>query len=300
MTPRTYATPSAFKAALEARIKATAPKSEDISRYRQLRIYDRFLARIFDHFGDRVVLKGGIAMELRLENARHTQDLDLGLFGSPNDLLLELRRAGQIDLGDYMTFEIDLHPRHPTIEGDGIVYEGQRFRTQAKLAGKIYGDLFGVDVAVGDSMACPPENLEGDDFFSFAGISRTSIRTLAREVHIAEKLHALTMPRPRENSRLKDLPDIALLGMTGPLSSSAVRAAVHATFTHRGTHLPPNELPVPPERWFQTYGVLAQENDLPWSTMDDLFQAASAFMNPLLQGDEGEWDPGTWTWRSRP
>jgi len=49
----------------------------DFNRRRQLLVFDRFLARIVDLFGDAMTLKGGVAMELRLERARATRDVDL-------------------------------------------------------------------------------------------------------------------------------------------------------------------------------------------------------------------------------
>jgi hypothetical protein len=87
---------------------------------------------------------------------------------------------------------------------------------------------------------------KSDDFFEFAGLPPVPLRVYAREVHIAEKLHAFTLPRPRGNSRVKDLPDIALLGTSGAFRSTLLGAAIQATFEHRGTHAVPPSLPAPP------------------------------------------------------
>jgi hypothetical protein len=35
-------------------------------------------------------------------------------------------------------------------QNDGMQYEGLRFRAECRLAGKLYGQPFGVDVAFGD------------------------------------------------------------------------------------------------------------------------------------------------------
>jgi hypothetical protein len=233
-----------------------------------------------------------------LDRARATRDVDLTLHGRPDDLLVELRLAGQIDLGDFLTFDVTPDPKHPTIEGEGIVYEGQRFRAQARLASKVYGDLFGLDIAFGDRMLVPPELRTSDDFFDFAGLAPVALRVYAREVHIAEKLHAFTLPRPRENSRVKDLPDIALLGTSGAFRSALLRAAIQATFEHRGTHPVPPSLPPPPPRWARPYADMAQENQLPWPTLEDVFDRASAFLNPVLRGEDGAWDPAAWSWQA--
>jgi hypothetical protein len=38
------------------------------------------------------MLKGGLVLELRLERARTTKDVDLRMVGSPDDILAKLRR----------------------------------------------------------------------------------------------------------------------------------------------------------------------------------------------------------------
>ena len=50
-------------------------------------VFDRFLARITLELGDAVALEGGLAVELRIERARTTKDVDLRVTGSPDDLL---------------------------------------------------------------------------------------------------------------------------------------------------------------------------------------------------------------------
>jgi len=84
---REYRTAAAFKQALEQRLRATSTSGIDFARRRQLLVFDRFLARVVLEFGDAVVLKGGLAVELRIERARTTKDVDLRLMGSPEHIL---------------------------------------------------------------------------------------------------------------------------------------------------------------------------------------------------------------------
>lgn len=77
MTPRTYASPEAFKQALEQRLRTPAKSGADSARKRQLLVFDRFLARVVDVFGGAVTLKGGLVLEFRLARARTTKDVDL-------------------------------------------------------------------------------------------------------------------------------------------------------------------------------------------------------------------------------
>ena len=60
MTPRSYATPLAFKAAVEQRLRNEAASSGmDLQRRRQLFVFDRFLARLF-HVLEDAVLRAAI------------------------------------------------------------------------------------------------------------------------------------------------------------------------------------------------------------------------------------------------
>jgi hypothetical protein len=299
VTVRRYASPIAFKAALEDRLRRRAPETEeDVGRLRQRSVFERFLARAVAHLGDRVIVKGGIALQLRIEDARSTRDLDLRMSGDPSHVLDQLRRAGQLALdGDFLTFSVEPDPKHPTIEGDGVAYVGQRFRVEATLAGKTYGSRFGVDVGFGDRMTCPPEILLSSDLFLFAGISPFAVRVYAREVHLAEKLHAFTQPRARENTRVKDLPDLALLGTTGPFESAALREAIRASFTQRAAQQVPSSIPAPPESWAAPYENMVEENALRWTTLAEVTTAVRAFLDPVLRGEDGMWDPASWSWQ---
>lgn len=297
MTARVYPSPEAFRQALEQRLRSAARTSHaDIGRLRQVLVFDRFLARVFAELGERAVVKGGVVLELRLERARTTRDVDLRVVGDSSQLLQHLERAGNLDLKDYLNFRLEPDRHHPTLEGDGLVYDGKRFRAEATLAGKRYGDVFGLDVGFGDIMTSPAEIVEGSDFLSFAGISRARHRVYPREVHISEKLHAYTLPRPRENSRVKDLPDLALLGTTGTFEAKALRAAMDATFSFRKTHPLPTSVPKPPDGWTPVYERMATLDGLPWSSMAALIHAVQEFLDPVLSGQRGQWDPQVWAW----
>lgn len=295
---RTFLSPAALKASLEDRIRGRARKTgEDLQRLRQLFVYDRFLARLFDGDSTDVVLKGGLALELRSDHARATKDVDLRMLGAPDATLERLQRAGRRDLGDFLNFEVTIDPRHPTIEADGLVYEGRRYRAQAMLAGKVYGRPFGVDVAFAEPMLGAPDILVGEPWLDFLGLPATPVRVYPLTAHIAEKVHAYTIPRARPNSRVKDLPDIALLAQTRSVPAAEVRAAIVATYGHRGTHAVPAALPSPPDFWHAPYREMAREHRLAWTSLDELLLAVRAFVDPVLDGVEGRWDPEAWRWR---
>jgi Nucleotidyl transferase AbiEii toxin, Type IV TA system len=243
------------------------------------------------------MLKGGMALELRLERARTTKDIDLRLTGSPDDLQERLQEAGRLELGDWLQFEVTPDPRHPVLEGEGLVYQGQRFRVAGQLAGKQYGDHFGLDVGMADALTAEPEVVSGSQFLEFVGLSPASLRLYPRVTHVAEKLHAYTLPRERENSRVKDLPDIALLAQTGTFASAELREALEGTFAFRDSHPLPAAVPVPPEGWEGRYARIAQQDALVWTTLAEAYAAVRGFLDPVLGDPRGEWSPDDWAWR---
>src|SRR5438128_2674411 len=202
------------------------------------------------------------------------------MLGSPDGLLASLQATGRLDLEDFMSFEIDADPRRPEIDAEGMKYDGLRFKVECKLAGKLYGQRFGLDVAFGDPIAGAAEILTADDVLGFAGVPPPKIRVYPIETHIAEKLHAYTLPRSRPNSRIKDLPDLALLGTIRAIDATQLRAAIAQTFAFRGTHAAPTALPEPPTAWAGTYEVLAVDDQLPWPTLTAVFRASGTFLDP--------------------
>lgn len=303
MTIRTYTSPQAFKQALEQRLREASDISKrgvDFARRRQLVVFDRFLARIVAVLGDAAMLKGGLVLELRLERARTTKDIDLRVTGSPDNVLAKLQEAARLDLGDFMSFEVTRDAEQPKIQNDGMQYEGLRFRAQCRLAGKLYGQVFGVDVAFGDPILGEPEIATADDVLAFAGIAPPVLRLYPIETHLAEKLHAYTMPRARPNTRVKDLPDIALLATAKPIEALRLREALERTFIYRATHPLPRTLPDPLASWSMPYAQLARENDLAWSTLEQLTTVVRAFLDPVLSDDYGgNWSSATWAWERR-
>lgn len=299
MTSRSYSSPEAFKQALEQRLRAAVNSGPDFARKRQLVVFDRLLARIVASVGDAAILKGGLVLELRIARARTTKDIDLRLAGSPENVLATLQQAARMDLGDFMTFEVAPDQDHPEIQNDGVIYEGQRFRAECRLAGKLYGQRFGIDVAFGDPILTDPDVVVADDVLAFAGIAPPTLRLYPVETHVAEKLHAYTMPRRRPNTRVKDLPDLALLASARPIDAKLLRAALEQTFGFRKTHGLPAALPEPEPSWSAPYEAMANEDQLPWSTLAHVTSAARAFLDPVLAAAlDARWESLRWAWRA--
>jgi hypothetical protein len=82
VTPRKYASARDFRRALEDRLQGISQRDHvDLQRLRREVAFDRMLARFFATDPAPWVLKGGYLMELRLQMARSTRDVDLTLRG---------------------------------------------------------------------------------------------------------------------------------------------------------------------------------------------------------------------------
>lgn len=301
---RTYASPVAFRAALNARLLSRARTLKlPVERVRTLAVMERFLARVVAVFPPTTVLKGGLALEFRLEKARTTADIDLRLLGDPRSAGTLVETAARYDPEprDFRSFEVQPHPNHPIIRGEGAVYEGSRYMVTPSLAGERYGDKFGVDLSFADALYGAPAEVEGSDAFTFIDIAPVRVPVYPVGSHLAEKLHAYTSPRREgtESSRVKDLPDMALLATIPGLDAAELRTAIHTTFSFRATHAVPLSLPAPPLGWADRYRRIAGEESLKWRELPDLFEAVASFLNPVLADVEGHWDPGDWRWRDR-
>jgi len=202
-------------------------------------------------------------------------------------------------MNDFMAFEVIPDPAHPDITNEGMPYGGKRFRASCFIAGRPYGNPFSVDVSIGESMFGTPDRMTARDVLGFAGVAPPSFLMIPVVAHVAEKFHAYTLPRQRLNSRVKDLPDIALLAGVGSLAARELQLALQQTFRARGTHDMPTRFPMPPEQWEAVYAAMAEEDDLNWKTLAEVFSAARDFLEPVLLGNaSGVWSPASWSWGS--
>ena len=283
--PKRYATATAFRAALEDRLRQQAGDSQtSLGRVRRQVAFERFLARLFHEAPSPWLLKGGYALERRLgDTARSTRDLDLGVpyperlglggEGAGAAVREALADAAERDLGDWFEFAVG-----PTMADlDGPPGGGARYPVDCRVDGRIFAQ-FHVDVGLGDRVAGEPEWLEGHDFLAFAGVPPVRLIVLPPAQHFAEKIHAYTFPwQGRPNTRVRDLVDLVLLIETGALDPVATAAALGLTFAQRTTHPLPRSLSPPPEAWATPFVALADEVALEERTVEAAFARVSRF-----------------------
>ena len=259
-----YQTPQALRRALEDRLLALVRREGgDINRLRRQTAFDRLLCRLFREANAPWLLKGGYAMELRIQAARTTRDIDLAIRQLPGGVrqwdeaairnLLE--NAAGFDLGDSFEFIIG----EPTMDLDAAPYGGSRYPVEARMAGRRFAQ-FHLDVSAGDVLREPYETLEGRDWLGFADLPRAKVSAVSREEQFAEKLHAYTLPRQgRPNTRVKDLVDLVLLIERTKLDAARLPKAIRETFQRRKTHEIPAALASPPASWSRPFAEMAGE-----------------------------------------
>jgi hypothetical protein len=255
----------AFRDALEARINSpNARKTMAVGRRRKLIAIERFLVRLQTDKSNPWLLKGAFALDLRASSGfRTSKDLDLGLdlsrksaaSASMVELLEEMREHLDSDPGDYFEFLVS-EPQSSSLRIARV--QAYRFPVNSRLGGRTF-DQFHVDVGVGDPLVFPAEKVSGTDFLGFAGIKRPLFRATSTAQHLAEKIHAITLP-PRDppNSRSHDLADAIWLLDQG-IPEKKAKTALREIFKARDTHAIPAEIPEPPAGWNATYPFAADE-----------------------------------------
>jgi len=281
--------PTAFRQALEHRLnRMAADQAVDVWRFRRQVAFDRLLARLFHSPEPPWILKGGYAMELRMGVARTTRDIDLTFTRRMETPATEatpeaIRRQLQLSLAENPLDPFEFLVGAPIQDLNAAPYGGARFPIEVRLAGRIFA-RFHLDVAAGDVVVEPVDELEGRDWLQFAGIARCRVRVISGEQQFAEKIHAYTLPRnERANSRVRDLIDMYLLVAAG-LNPVHTRTCLAKTFDRRQPHTLPAQLVPPPEEWNRPFAVMARECDMS-PEVEVAFQVVSEFFRSLTITD---------------
>jgi hypothetical protein len=278
-----YASAGALRRALEDRLRQTAAAEHvDLARLRRQVAFDRLLARLFHSDNAPWVLKGGYAMELQLQVARTTVDIDLTLPAGLNVSSEEapattavremLQEAVSLDLRDWFVCTVGA----PMMDLDAAPYGGARYPIECRMDGRTFA-RFHLDVGIGDVLIQPLQKIQGHDWLGFAEIPAAKMRLISKAQQVAEKLHAYTLPRTTPNSRVKDLVDLLLLIRTGEVRQAQLAEAVRITFDRRKTHGIPSALVPPPKSWEEQFRGLATECGIA-PGMEDSFREVETFL----------------------
>lgn len=254
-----YASAAALRAAVDRRLLQQANESSvDIGRLRRRIVFERLLVRFALAGGERWVLKGGVAVEVRLtDRARATRDLDMAVRGVAADGLR---------IRDLL----------------GAPSPVWRANLDGHLAGRTF-DRVVADIVAGTSDVERVERLSLPGTLSFAGLAPVEILAVDLHQHFAEKLHAMVRRYgDRQSTRVKDLADLVLFVEAGLEPTGDLARVVTEVFASRGDH-PPDDLPDPPAGWDARYEELARELSLPYPTVASAMAALREFWSRALR-----------------
>lgn len=225
--------------------------------------------------GPKFTIKGGVALELRLrELARATRDLDLVLNHPEADLIEELENALAAPHEGF-TFrrkgEPERMPNGAVRVQVALQYSGRPWATvQVDVARR---ELDRTEVDLVDAIDLRPLGLNAPE----------QLPCLSLRYHIAQKIHAMTLPPEgdRVNDRFRDLVDLLLLRDL-VTDYDTIRDACKEVFTYRDTHAWPPSFEVP-EQWVEPFARLAEDVELGTT---DIYQAVVDLRAFLYKVDE--------------
>jgi len=293
--PERGATPAGFRRQLLQQLRNEALRTGVPALRLQHRIaFEQLLARLSPD--DNWVLKGGFALEFRYGlQTRSTKDIDLRTPHEAADALDRLRNAvAVVAAEDNFSFEFGDVAR----ELQGAPGGSLRVRVVALVASQQFV-TFHVDISSGDAIVDRPELLRGSNLLEFAGIATITFPVYPVAQHLAEKLHAYTLRRSRENTRVRDLVDLAIIAGNEKVDADRLQQAVEATFVARGTHALPGHLAEPPGSGEQPFRIIAsQAKTLDTAALGDGYALAAGFWDPFLARDVAHhvWLPALRHW----
>jgi len=198
---------------------------------------ERFLARLSgSKHHDKFIFKGGLLLAHYLEIGRETIDLDFlvtKLKSEAPAIEKVVRDIVSENLGDGLEYSWssieELSQPH-------MGYPG--FRVSINVVCERMKDKIQLDIGVGDKVNAVEEEIETFEYKGkplFAG--EISLQVYPVEAIFAEKLETI-ISKGAINSRMKDYHDaLLIIREDGLLPKIKAKAAIKATFSHRGTEL---------------------------------------------------------------
>ncbi|MFF9763200.1 MULTISPECIES: nucleotidyl transferase AbiEii/AbiGii toxin family protein [Streptomyces] len=303
---KSYASPSAFRAALTQSAKNMSKKTGmSVSDLMKIFYFNRLAARVFIKEPDGWLIKGGQALLVRYRGAaRLSQDIDLQC-ADPDRSAEEAREfvveAASLDLGDHLRYVAGKFLGHSD-EGRGGAQYFQVFLGSANVA------TIKVDLVVGRTLAGTPEvrTLKSAVDIEWP-VDWPEVRLYPVIDHLADKICAM-YERHGQNgehgsNRYRDLADLLLISQQETVPGPAACRALHREVDRRRSLgirvVPPVVFKAPGPDWHDGYPrqaaiVLGLQG---CSSFAEAAAAAGAFLNPVLSGTaHGTWIPHQRSW----
>ena len=230
---REYATPAAFRAAVEARLRERARRL-GVPAYvvRRQAALERLLVRLMSVAPESWALKGGLALETRLgARARVSIDMDVDHVRGAGAARADLQRAAIEDAGDHFGFAL-VGSEELRDAGVGLAV---RYKLEGALAGRPFEPLqVDVTIAPPDPWDAQPRWRPG--LLSELGLGPFEVLLIPLERQVAEKLHAYTRTyQGGGTTRARDLVDLLLIRQHERVDAGLLRDAVRRVFSRRAT-----------------------------------------------------------------
>ena len=230
--------------------------------------------------GPRFIVKGGVALELRLrDRARATKDIDIVLCDSAADLAEALEQALIGEAHQGFSFR---RKGEPLLLDNGAVnvefavtYRGQPWTSTS------------VDIARAEPSEADVEWVDAIALTEAFGVTGPAqLPCLPLRFHFAQKLHGMTLPpRPgKRNERFRDLIDLLLMETMVATDFGALRDACELVFSSRGTHEWPPNLEMVPAHWGEPFAQLAEELQLVEKDIATALARVRALVERILAG----------------
>lgn len=278
---REFATPAAFRAAVEARLRERGRRlGAPAYIVRRQAALERLIVRLTRVAPNRWALKGGLALETRLgERARVSVDFDADHAHGAEAARADLQRAAIEDVGDHFGFAI-VGSEELREAGVGLAV---RYKLESSIAERAFEPLqVDVTVAAPDPWDAQPARRPG--LLADLGLDPIDVLLVPLERHVAEKLHAYTRTyKGGGTTRARDLVDLLLIHQYERVDAALLQEAVQRVFDRRATHPLPKRLPAPPRALTVSYRREAERVGLARS-LDEAHQILADWLNPLLYG----------------
>ncbi len=276
---REYATPAAFRAAIEATLRERARRL-GVPAYivRRQAALERLIVRLTKVAPDRWALKGGMALETRLgDRARVSVDLDADHVHGVEAARADLQRAAVEDIGDHFGFAI-VGSEELREAGIGLAV---RYKLESSLAGRPFEPLqVDVSISVPDPWDAQPARRPG--LLTAVGLDPIDVLLVPLERQVAEKLHAFTRTyKGGGTTRGRDLVDLLLVFQNQRVDAVLLEDVIRRVFDQRATHPVPDRLPPPPRELAVSYRREAERVGLP-TDLDDVHRLLAAWLDPVL------------------
>jgi predicted nucleotidyltransferase component of viral defense system len=285
-----YQTAPALRMALEQRLLIRSEETGvSLDRLRRRALFERVVARLLAAEPGRWVIKGGMALEVRLKDrARLTKDLDLGLrdeVADGEELHERLVKLLATD-PDNDRFVLTAEPVQRLLE-DGAGHVTWRAKVSAQLAGRPFGRLQ-LDVSPRSHELTATEQVVLPNSLAFAGVGPREVEIIDVHRHGAEKLHGmLRTVGDRDNTRVRDLLDLVLLAEHELIDPRRLAIAVRDVWDDRNSSPPPAAFPALPASWPERYERLVAEHGLTAASFPAAAALVTALWSDMFPRDEG-------------